>query len=111
MKIHLSKPAIGISQDVFVSTIPEGGTHRIIDMMVFDGRLIVAADNGVYILQGDTLVPVQFVDAEPEPEKPHFAPADCTHVLRAQGKVYPRTCAHCGFGPCLSFYNDGTPRR
>jgi hypothetical protein len=24
----------------------------------------------------------------------------CTIVLREQGKVYPRTCAECGLGPC-----------
>lgn len=26
--------------------------------------------------------------------------SECNKVLQVQGKPYPRTCAHCGFGPC-----------
>lgn len=25
---------------------------------------------------------------------------ECIHILRAQGKAYPRTCMLCGLGPC-----------
>jgi hypothetical protein len=26
----------------------------------------------------------------------------CNNALRLQGKAYPRTCAKCGFGPCVA---------
>lgn len=37
-------------------------------------------------------------------------PVNCTHVLRREGKSYPRTCARCGLGPCPFYDKDGNPK-
>lgn len=39
--------------------------------------------------------------------KPATGPVNCTHVLRREGKAYPRTCA---LGPCPFYNNDGTEK-
>ena len=36
----------------------------------------------------------------PPAERAPPGPVNCTHVLRREGKAYPRTCARCGLGPC-----------
>ena len=35
-------------------------------------------------------------------------PVNCTHVLRREGKAYPRTCERCRLGPCPFYNNDGS---
>lgn len=45
------------------------------------------------------------------PEKPApVGPVNCTHVLRRQGKAYPRTCQRCGLGPCPFYNQDGSEK-
>lgn len=40
------------------TTLPEGA--KVVAMVVFEGRLIVALDRGVFELVGSTLVPIEF---------------------------------------------------
>jgi hypothetical protein len=46
----------------------------------------------------------------PEPAPKPQEPVNCTHVLRAEGKAYPRTCQRCGLGPCPFYEKNGTPK-
>lgn len=51
---------------------------------------------------------------EPKPATAHAStspgPVNCTQVLRAQGKTYPRTCGRCGLGPCPFFDKEGNAK-
>lgn len=35
--------------------------------------------------------------------------SECNKVLQVQGQPYPRTCAHCGFGPCTKAIEVSPP--
>lgn len=43
--------------------------------------------------------------AAPKAEPP--GPVNCTHVLRREGRSYPRTCERCGLGPCPFYDKQG----
>lgn len=38
---------------------------RIVSMIEFKGKIYVASEFGVYVLEGDKLVKLEFVDADP----------------------------------------------
>lgn len=42
-------------------------------------------------------------------EETPLGPVNCTHVLRRDGKPYPRTCERCHLGPCPFYRIDGRP--
>lgn len=41
---------------------------------------------------------------------------NCTYIIAAQNKPYPRTCQRCGLGPCaftdylMAAYNESEPK-
>jgi hypothetical protein len=56
----------------------------------------------------DILALLSPAQAEKVPD-PRPGPVNCQHVLRREGKPYPRTCERCRLGPCPFYNRDGTP--
>ena len=76
-KLHDENERLGLYKDVY------GEEHK------ESVRLQCVVCNTVYA-KG---VPPQVAKQEQD--------STCNETLRAQGKVYPRTCKKCGFGPCI----------
>lgn len=49
--------------------------------------------------------PMAAQDKADADNKSGLGPFNCNHIIRAQGKAYPRACNRCKLGPC-PFYQD-----